>query len=425
LSSKSRFRVRLATNTDIERIKRFDARLSAGGRTERVSYSRALLAETFDEPDPDLPVFFRLMVTEEGDEIRAAALLFHQQLFVRGKPRRFSYVQMPISEGLVERSYSLAIVHLVKETTRRYPLLISLGVGSLDSSWARFVGALGWKSASVPFFFYPVRFSRVLSALEYLNQRPWLRRGARLSTRSGAACLLGGLHRAYFRLHRPSPTPDVADVENFGPWADTVFRAALRDYPITGRRDSAALNALYPKDDPRFSRLRVRCPKTGRDLGWIIVCLSRLPGKYFGDLMVGALADGFGETENVPALVWAGVQNLIGRGAEIIVSNWSHPAWINGSRRHGFLPGPSNYFSLMSPEAAGLVPPTADIGQFHIARGDSDGLNIFQAGARRPGGQPTPTTSDGLADQPRLPHSRPQDLHTDHAVRAASQGSSD
>jgi len=385
LTTKSRFQVRVATRNDLEAIKRFDGRLSAAGRSERVSYSRALLAQAEDEPDPDLPVFFRLMVAEESDEIRAAVLLFNQELFVHGVPRRFCYVQMPISEGLVDRSYSLGIVHLIKKATIRYPLLISLGVGSLDSSWARFAGALGWKTATVPFLFYPVRLSRVLLGLEYFKQRPWLRRGAWLAGHSGAARLMGSLHQAYSKFQRPSPRPLVSQVDSFGPWADTVFQEALHHYPITARRDAAALNAIYPVQDPRFCRLRIRCPKTGRDLGWAVVCLSRLPGKYFGDLTVGALADGFGERENVPAIISAGVENLMSRGAEIIVSNWSHRTWVDGCKKLGFLPGPSNYFALMSPQAGRLLVSPSELTQFHFARGDSDGLNIFHAVAGRIG----------------------------------------
>ena len=247
MSSTSRFRVRLATHNDLERIRRLDDRLGAGGRSERVSYSRALLAQASDEPDPDVPVFFRLMIAEENNEIRAAVLLFNQELFVHGDPRRFSYVQMPVSEGIINRSYSLGIVHLVKKTLFRYPLLISLGVGSLESSWARFVCGLGWKSASVPFFFYPVNLSRVLLRLEYFKQRPWLRRCAWLAAHSGAAQLLGSLHRGYSKLQTPSPPPLVSEVDSFGPWADTLFRDALHDYPITARRDAAALNAIYPE----------------------------------------------------------------------------------------------------------------------------------------------------------------------------------
>jgi len=246
----------------------------------------------------------------------------------------------------------------------------------------------------------------VLNRLGYFKQRPWLRRGAWFAAHSGAAQLLGSLHRGYSKLQTPSPPPLVSEVDTFGPWADTLFRDALHDYPITARRDAAALNAIYPEHDPRFCRLCVRCPRTGRDLGWIVVCLSRVPGKYFGDLTVGALADGFGKAADVPTLIWAGVQNLVNRGAEIIVANWSHPAWMRGCKKYGFLPGPSNYFALLSPEAGRLLPSPSSITQFHLTRGDSDGLNIFHADTGRTNpdvpGHSRPTNRP--ADELSLPH---------------------
>ena len=63
---------------------------------------------------------------------------------------------------------------------------------------------------------------------------------------------------------------------------------------------------------------------------------------HFGDLKVGTLVDGFGRAADAPALVAAGINHLAETGADIIVANFSHEAWVRACRRSGMLAGPSD-----------------------------------------------------------------------------------
>jgi len=102
--------------------------------------------------------------------------------------------------------------------------------------------------------------------------------------------------------------------------------------------------------------------------------------KYFGELHVGTLVDGFGEVPTVPTLVHAGLQWLVDAGVDLVVANLSHKRWQKASRMCGFLPGPSNYFFFVSPEGNAILEPGCPLSEVHLTRGDGDGpFNLMPA----------------------------------------------
>lgn len=350
-------RVRVAEPSDRERLVRFNRRLHDGGRTESIPREHDPLVDS-----ADLPVFPRLLVAEDGDEVRAGMRLVHHRMFLNGEPRRFAYVQMPISEGLVNRAHSLAILQVVKFAMTCEPFLISLGVGSLEESWARFVISQKWRHSAVPFLFFPLRMTRVLRRLRYLDRKPALARIARVGAAMGAGALVGAPLNLYRRWK--APRRNVEMVAEFGDWADDIFRKALPGYPAVAQRDRVALNLIYPVRERRFVRLRVG------DSGWVVVSLVPMRDhKYFGDLVVGVIVDGFGPIDQVPALLGAASHYLAANGADLLVANWSHSAWVTASKSLGFLEAPSNYFVFVAPTA-----PALDFTSVHLTRGDSDGM---------------------------------------------------
>jgi hypothetical protein len=352
-------RVRFAEPSDRERLMRFDRRLREGGRTESMPRVHDPLVDR-----AELPVFRRLLVADDGEEVRAGMLLLHHRMYVDGEPRRCCFVQMPISEGLVNRAHSLAILQVVKHAMAYEPFLISLGVGSLDEAWARFVIAMKWRHAAVPFFFFPIRMNRVLRHLRYLQTKPMLGRVARVGALTGAGVLVGAPLNLYRRWRAGSRRAEV--VRGFGDWADELFLRALPDYAMVAQRDRSALDLVYPMEEERFVRLRVE------EAGWVVVSLVPMRDhRYFGDLVVGVIVDGFGPRDQVPALLGAAADYLASAGADLLVANWSHHAWVAASKVIGFIEGPSNYFAFVAPTA-----PSAplDFSSMHLTRGDSDGM---------------------------------------------------
>ena len=369
--------IRFAEDGDLEALIRFNQRLRAGGREEQMTLRASLPGEAKYRP-ADFPVYRRMMIAKQGEEIRAAMLLHYHNVFIKGEMRNFCWTSMPISEGIIDRRYSMSIIQLIKKASACQPFLMTVGVGAPETVSFRFLVKLGWRWRSVPFLFYPVRVSRTLLGLRYFKERPKLRCGALLGAYSGAGAGLGGLLSLRRRLASAVSTCQSSEEREFDDWADRIFADSLSEYAVAIRSDAPTLNTAYPPDNPAFARLRVRRKGTRQDVGWIVVASKQMKdNRYFGDLKVGTLADGFGRAADAMALVAAGINYLAEAGADIIVGNFQHSAWAQACRRSGMVAGPSNYYLFVAPGGPLLREDSCPPEEIHVARGHSDGLSAL------------------------------------------------
>src|SRR5262245_42294714 len=367
--------IRFAEDGDIEAVIRFNQRLREGGRGEdQITLRHSLPGEAKYSP-ADFPVYSRMMIAKDGEEIRAAMMLYYHNVFIRGERRDFCWTSMPISEGIIDRRHSLPIIQLIKMASACQPFLMTVGVGTPETAAFRFLVKLGWRWRSVPFFFYPVRVSRTLLGLRYFKERPKLRYGALLGAYSGVGAGLSGLLSLRRRLASVVSTCQSSEEGEFDDWADRIFADSLSEYTVAIRSDAATLDFVYPPDNAAFARLGVRRKGTSQDVGWIVVTSKQMKNnRYFGDLKVGTLADGFGRVADAPALVAAGINYLSETGADIIVVNFLHSAWARACRRSGMIAGPSNYHLFVAPSGPLLREDSCPPEEIHVARGHSDGL---------------------------------------------------
>ena len=139
--------VQFAEDHDRAAIERFNRRLEAGGRREKLTLRFNVNGEATNRPQ-GFPVNRKLMIAKDSEEVRAGMLLCHRTIFVRGDERDFCWIEMPLSEGIIDKKYSLAIVQLVKTALAYQPFLLNLGVGSLTEDWSRFMLKMGWQHAA-------------------------------------------------------------------------------------------------------------------------------------------------------------------------------------------------------------------------------------------------------------------------------------
>ena len=95
---------------------------------------------------------------------------------------------------------------------------------------------------------------------------------------------------------------------------------------------------------------------------------------HFGNLQVGTLVNGFARTADVPLLIAAGIRYLASVGADIVVGNFSHKAWVRASRRLGMFSGPSNFYFFVSPGGPLLLQNGSGLEEIHLSRGQGDGM---------------------------------------------------
>jgi len=315
------------------------------------------------------------LAIEEETTVRGGYILKAQDFWVEGNLETIGNLQLPLSEGIVDPRYGFVGVQLVLNALRRQPALYSLGMGGLENPFPRLLLGLRWSISLVPFFFRVVRPARFFLGLPFLRTSATRTLALDLLAMTGAGWL--GTHLVQGAAARRIRRPRGCDVESqlgFGDWADEVWEASHRQYTLVATRDRDSLETLY--GGGAFPGLIVlRMTRDRKDIGWATVLDTAMSGhRQFGDLRVGSIADGFSAPDDAPAVIRAATRFLEQRGVDLIVSNQTHRAWVEGLKASGFLKGPSNFALALSKALAAKIPSCERRwGEFHFNRGDGDG----------------------------------------------------
>ena len=321
----------------------------------------------------DSKIYQEIFLAVEGDSVRGAYTFKHQEFCVGGRIMEVGMCPMPISEGIVDKRYSLVAPRLLSDATRKQPLLYGLGIGDLEAPVTQFLFALGWRlNRTVPFFFKVKNGSRFLRNIRYLRTS-----GFRRFLCGSAACL--GVGWAGARIANALLTGDghrsvsVETVSEFSPWADEIWLTCQHRYSMIGARDAGVLETLYPHNDGRFIRLKVFDGQ--RVAGWsVLLDTAMRDHKHFGNMRVGSIVDCLASPEDASHVIAAATTYLEERGVDLLVSNQSHPAWCKALRSAGFVAGPSNFYFVTSKELTKLLNEVDPTGAgFHLNRGDGEG----------------------------------------------------
>jgi hypothetical protein len=335
-------------------LREFNARLEAIGM------------QLPEDPEAEMLPGSRLYLAVEGREVRGGYILRPQTFSFSGELRRVAHLRLPLSEGVVNRSYARVGPLLIRSAEKAEPLLYALGMGGLDRPLPRMLQAMGWSIIPVPFYFHVVHAARFLRAIRVIRKTRLRAFLMDVAAWTGAGWLL--IRNRQKRRAQPAPKGIHAEeAEDFGPWADEVWTTAQPDYSMTAVRDAGALQQLYPAGEPRFLRLRVN------SCGWALQLDTPMQGDpYFGDLRVGTIVDCMAELESdgPERVIHASRRHFEKRGVDLIVTNQSHAAWRDALRAAGFLQGPSNFLFGASKALAALGAPAEEM---HINRGDGDG----------------------------------------------------
>lgn len=313
------------------------------------------------------------LALDEVGEVRGAYILKYQDFLIHGQLVTIANYQFPLSEGVIDKRYGMVGVSMILDAQRREPKLYGLGLGGVAEPSARLMKAARWKMVRVPFYFCVARPSRFLRNLNYL-------RTSRLRCALFDALAYSGLGSVGMKIitgiqraRQNGMESQLESVEQFEDWADDLWNAAKAKYSLAAVRDQKVLNALYPRQNPTYLKLRVS--RGTRVVGWAVVLDTQMAQhKYFGDMRLGSIADCFADPVDAPAVVYAASRFLLHRGVDMIVSNQSHDAWGQALRRSGFFAGPSNFLFAASQALAKTIEPLkATISHAHINRGDGDG----------------------------------------------------
>jgi hypothetical protein len=339
---------------------------------------------TFRVPDtplsPWLPkvdgrnIYQEWFLALEGDCVRGAYTFKHQEFSFGGRILPVGACQMPVSEGIIDPRYGLVGVRIVNDALRRQPLSYGLGIGDPDAAITRILRTMGWRERQIPFYFKVRHGFRFCRNIRYLRTSLGRRAALDAAAFSGAAWAGAGLASAAMTSRRSiSSSLRVEPVNEFSAWADDLWQVCQYRYSMIGVRNADVLNILYPPENPRFLKLKVR--DGGEVVGWAVVLDTVMnDNKYFGNMRVGSIADCLAPPKFADKVVSAAVAVLENRGVDLMLSNQIHPAWRRAFKRGGFLEGPSNFLFLTSPPLTDLLNEIDPAGSgIHITRGDGDG----------------------------------------------------
>jgi hypothetical protein len=319
-------------------------------------------------------IYEEMFLAVEDRFVRGAYILKHQEFSFSGQIRSIGAWQMPISEGILDKHYSLVGVKLLNHALDKQPLLYGLGIGSFDAAVTRVVLAMGWRPKVIPFFFKVRNGFSFLRNIRYLKTSVLRRLMLYVAAYSGLGAI--GARAAHFLLTVGNGHPASGHAEQvgeFSAWADEIWHSCRHRYSMVAVRDANVLNILYPPADSRFIRLKIQDGR--RIAGWAVLLDTVMSeNKYFGNMRVGSIIDCLATPEDANQVMAAAVRVLETRGVDLLVSNQSHPAWCRGLRNAGFLSGPSNFIFVTSKQLTGLLDGIDPAGAgVHMNRADGDG----------------------------------------------------
>ena len=350
-------------------VKDFNARLDAGGVAAGFRFP-ADPTPAWLPPQNGRRIFQQMFVArDETGAVRGGYILKRQDFMAGGSVRSIGYYHLPLSEGLINRSFIAVGARLLRDALVREPMLYCLGMGGLDQPLPRMLTAMGWTLELVPFYFYVAaagRFLRELPALGASGMKRVLSRAASV-TGTGALAIRVS-QRA--RTHTTSRGLLVEMVPEFGDWVNAIWSSASASSSgFRAVRNLDALHALYNRQDYPF--LRLKFSRGNAVVGWAVLLDTQMSNsQHFGNLRVGSIADCEADPEEAAPVARVARDFLVERGADLVITNQSHACWQAAFRAAGFWTGPSNFIFARS---KALAPLTMPLEACHITRGDGDG----------------------------------------------------
>jgi len=367
--------VRPYSEEHVPAVRDFNRRLRAGGAPREFSFPESPVPRWLPRGE-GRKVYNEFFLALEDGVVRGTYAVKTQEFSVAGEVRSIGFYHHPYSEGIVDRAYSAVGVLLLRDALRRQPELFALGMGGYDRPLPQMLMAMKWAHFLVPFYFqviHPGRFLRRMQGLRTTAFRRWM---MDLGAFSGAGWL--GIHaaQAWRRLSRGSRRRGVCveSVASFGDWADELWRECQPHYSMVAVRDAGTLNVLFPPQNAKFLRLRIR--HGSRTMGWAVVAERREENHpQYGDLRVGVILDCLARPEDAPPVMAETAAALAARGVDLITSNQSHARWCRALEQAGFFAGPSNFiFAAPKILADRLQPFDQKKLTMHFTRADGDGL---------------------------------------------------
>lgn len=352
-------------------VEALNARLRAGGITHQ-------LGANYNPPSsgPRERIVNEQYVAVDGNFVRGGYTLIWQEALLGGRIHRLAFLQIPLSEGVIDRKYASLGFVLLEDAVERAPLLFGLGMGGLSQPLPKlFRSLLRAHVGEIPFFVRVQKAGAFLRNAQALKTRPAHRVAANILAWSGLGQLGALAYHGLKSWNRPQAHGfSVERVTQFGPWLDEIWQKASPQYSFLVVRDSETLKYWYSGRGDWMHFLAVR--KDGQPVGWAVVGDAKLHNhNHLGNARLGSLIDCLALPGFEAEVASVATSYLVERGVDLIISNQNHPVWCSALKLSGYRSMKSNYLIAITPgiqteiEISGGDPALQRI---HMTRGDGD-----------------------------------------------------
>ncbi len=346
-----------------------------GGPAYRFGTAVAAVPDAAQPP----PVFTETMVAVDGPDVRGGIILQHHLVHTSSGDQHGVNIQLPLSEGTVDRRFAHVGVWLIRKTLERYPCAFAVGMGGLEQPLPKLLSALRWTVVPVPFLFRVHNVGRFLHNMPTLNRSAARRVVSATMARSGVGWAtiraVQVITAARYSRQKIHPSLSKSRFSAWGDWATDVWNAARSHYVIAVERDRASLSVLYPAE--HSGTLCWRVQSAGETVGWFVLLRTAMAGSdYFGNLTVGTVLDCLCVPGHEAGVAKAARQALDDLEVDISLTNQLHRSWRRAFQAAGYLSAPSNYLFAASPalmRAGGDASIEHVLAATHVTRGDGDG----------------------------------------------------
>ena len=374
-------RVEPYSSSFLKSIQRFNERLREAGVEEGFCLPErtdALESGPAFETMPSAPLSKRHFLLVDEHEVRGGFILQDQKFEVCGKRDWVTNIQMPVSEGVVDRRFTHLAVVMLRLILKRTPRAYAVGMGGMDQPFPRLLAASRWHVEPVPFWFYVLEPRRFLKEIRLLRKTRVRTIGSQLAASTGLGSvairlLHAGASLAGGRLSSRSPGRVRTNrFDHWGSWADSVWASYRLNCSFAAVRDFATLPLFHPLTG---SLAGYRFDREGQVLGWSAVQVTPMrDNRFFGDLRVATILDSLslpGFEGTVMRSTLAAIRDC---RVDLVVANQLHGRALQSMREVGFLQGPSNFICASSPQLHAEVRLFDAEGlRRHVSRADGDG----------------------------------------------------
>jgi hypothetical protein len=340
-------------------VAQFNARMRAGAASTE-----------FLLPERSVPVrsdgavrSTQYVARDDAGEVRGGIIILDHPGWINRQIQTVVNIQAPLSEGIVDRRFSLVAPQLIATAMKRTSYVYAVGMGSELNPLPRMLKAMGWHVRAIPLYFRMLRVGRCLAEVAAF-------RSTRARQLAATALRFSGLGRLGARwLQRFRGSRQILTIDEMHSWTadlDPIWSAFRERCSFAIVRDSSTL-PLLNGDGVRGFRAR-----DGDTLiGWFSLAIAQMRNnQYFGNLRLAVVVDVLSLPGYEAGLLRSASDQASRLGCDLVCTNLLPSSLRDAARRSGWLAGPSNFLLATSkPMAAAMDDRTA-----YVSRRDGDGL---------------------------------------------------